>query len=784
MNYKALQKLEFHKVLGRLEGWCGSAWGKERVSDVSPSDNPEAVREELERTTEARRFFDVKGTLWDFGSLPDIREGLYALESGQILEPLELDGFRRTLIFSAAVKGERLPPDEYPALDALRARLFAGTAIARRIEQAVDEKGQIKDSASSLLTKIRGNIRSLEREIPERLRRMVNDDRLDDIVQDRVVTVRNGRFVIPVRSEHLTRREWVLQDRSSSGATSFVEPLELVGENNRLTRERLSEKEESVRILRELTGLLAEHAGEITESLEALGEIDCLIARGKLSAEMKAVSPAIAGGDEIRISGGRHPLLTNEPIPIDVALGGPVKALILTGPNAGGKTVTLKMIGLFQLMAQSGLHVPALDVSLPVFRDIFAVIGDEQSVEENLSTFSSHLKEVGWALERAGAGCLVLVDEVCAGTDPEEGTALACGILKEFMSKGSVCLATSHQSGLKTFATVTPGAENARMVFDERTRTPAFRVEIGMPGKSYALEVAARTGFAERVIDAARGYLSSQARMTERLINELENMKAFLKIERETIEQERKKIETEQQAGAKKLDELKRKKEAALEAAYAEAEEIIEDTRRRCDEILRAAKGVVSLPEAAEVKGELKQVEKKVVRGRPAAAPRRAGRPARREELVSGASLLLRDTGEVVTFVEGPDRKGRATVMLGDFRVTTDARNLLAPEGDLPPERPRERDHSRYILQAKSEAKSEIDLRGLRAVEAIEQLEKEIGTLVLAGAKEARVIHGIGTGALMKAVHEFLAGNTFIVRFESCDLRQGGIGATRIILSE
>ncbi len=784
MNYKAIQKLEFPKIVSRLQDYCGSEAGRGYAAEMTPITDVETIKEALAQTTESRRFADTKGTLWDFRSMPDLDEPMYKLENGQVLEPFELDAFKKALLFAADVKGERLPPGEYPTIDELRSRLYAGTAIARAIDRAIDEKGQLKDSASPLLSKTRKNIRELEREIPDNLRRLVNEPSMDSIVQDKIVTVRNGRFVISIRSESLTRGQWVLQDRSSSGASSFVEPFELVSENNKLTRERLAEKAEALRILRDLSASLAEHADEIGDSVDSLGELDSLLARGRFSAALGAVEPEITTGDEVRIVGGRHPLLTSEPIPIDVSVGGPIKTLILTGPNAGGKTVTLKMIGLFQLMAQSGLHVPAVDASLPVFEDIFAVIGDEQSVEDNLSTFSSHLKEVLWSIGRAKPGCLALIDEICAGTDPEEGTALACGILKEIMTRGAVTLATSHHSGLKTFATVTPGAENARMVFNERTRTPAFKVETGMPGKSYALEIAERVGFDAQLLDSAREYLSSQARMTERLIKELEEMKSYLRIERESIEKEKKNIESERTSRTRELDEMKERNEEALRAAYAEAEEILQDTRERCDEILRVAKRAASLPAAAAVKGEIKREETKIAKKQQQARPRRKGRPADPAALKEGERYLLRDTGEEVFLSSKPDKKGRVAVTLGDFRVTTDANNLMLPDADSLPPLPKSRDHTRFILKAKSEARTEIDLRGLRAAEAIDQLEKEIGTLAMAGAKEARIIHGIGTGALLKAVHEYLPTNTFVSRFESCDLRQGGIGATKIYLSE
>lgn len=786
MNYRALQKLEFHKILERLEGFCGSALGRGLVPDMEIFESPEDVRAALAETTEARRFIEEKGNIWGFGAIPDLGEAMRKLDGGQVLEPSELHGFRLALEFAGDAKGAKLDPKKYPVISDVRGRFFVGTALARSIGAAIDEQGLVRDGATPELARIRKKLRELERSIPERLRKLILDSRMDDVVQDRVVTVRNGRFVVPIKSEHLERRSWVLQDRSSSGATSFVEPIELVEENNRITRERLSEKSEVLKILRDLSSALAAHADEIGETLDALGELDLLLARGRFSIHLNAVEPEIADGDAIDIRGGRHPLLTGDVVPIDVGLGGEIKTLILTGPNAGGKTVTLKLVGLFQLMAQSGLHVPARSgTKLPVVSDVFAVIGDEQSVENNLSTFSSHLMEIRWMLERARKGSLALVDEICSGTDPEEGTALACGILKELMSRGAVCLATSHQSGLKTFASVTPGAENARMVFDEGSSAPVFRVEIGIPGKSYALETARRVGFEERVVSEAREYLSSQARMTERLLAELDEMKAFLDHERESFDRERKKLEIDKREQVKLLDDAREKKEVALRAAYSEAERIVGETRRRCDEILRAAKHAVSLPQAASVKGEIKEVEKKIEKKKP--APRRKGRPAAPEDLKPDAWLRMRDTGEEVQFLSGPDRKGRVQVLLGEFKVSTDARSLVVPEGDMPPARipeKKEKDHTRFILDAKETAKTEIDLRGMRALEAIAALEKEIDNLNLAGAKETRIIHGIGTGALIKAVHEYLPTNPFVRRFETCQLNEGGIGATRIYLYE
>ncbi|HOC92919.1 MAG TPA: Smr/MutS family protein [bacterium] len=784
MIEKAKQRLEFDRIVDRLRGLCGSTRGKEFASSISVSANAADVREELGLTSQCRMFAQEKGGTWDFWSVPDMDLPMRKLSRGEILDPLEIHCFRKVLEFAGSVKGEKIDPVKYPDINECREGLFAGTSVARRIAASVDEMGNVLDGASPALARARRRMRDLEKTIPDRLRSIMNSSKMSVVIQDAVVTTRNDRFVMPIKSEHLSRGQWALQDRSSSGATLFVEPLELISENNELTKERLAVKAEVSKVLRELTSALAEKFTEIDESLEALGELDYLLARGRLSAEMRGIEPAIADGDAARIRGGRHPLLGDNALPVDVEIGGDIRALVLTGPNAGGKSVTMKMLGLFQLMAQAGLHIPADEgSSLPIYEKVFAVIGDEQSVEKNLSTFSSHLKEIKETLENAGPGSLVLIDEICSGTDPEEGSALACGILKELMTRGAVSLATSHQSGLKTFATATSGAENARMVFDERAGAPAFRVEIGAPGKSYAMEIARRAGLKEDVLTSAQGYLSNQARMAERLLAELEEMKSFLGMERESMRAERLRLESEKAEHAAKLDQERGAAEERMRKAYEEAEKAVEETRKKCREILKEASEAKGLPGVARVKGELTEIKRIVTEKKPAPVPRE--RPVTPESLSPEKWYRLIDSGSPVRYLEGPDKRGRVKVMLGDFRMSVDLANL-SEAGDIPrrassiaPD-----DYATHIINAKGRARNEIDIRGMRAAEAIESLENEISSLNMAGAAEARIIHGIGTGALMKAVHEHLAINPFVKRFEFCESRQGGMGATNIYLAD
>lgn len=786
MNSKTIQKLEFQKVMKKLSGLCGSAWGKQAVLEMPVYDEPDDVRDALAETTEAKRFIDVEGLLWDFGALPDMREGLLKIEGGRVLEPAELAGFMKSLDFAASVKGAKVDADAYPRIQELRARLFAGTRIARRIKESIDAGSDtVRDSASPALAKTRRKIRNLEQQIPGRLRKMLASAEMENVVQDRVVTIRNGRFVIPLKSEQAARGSWVLQDRSATGSTSFVEPLELVEENNSLIRERLSEKAEVLRILRELSRMLSARYAEIEDSMLALGELDCLLARGRLSIEMNAVEPKINESGVIEIRSGRHPLLTGDVMPVNLALGGEIRALLLTGPNAGGKTVTMKMAGLFLLMAQAGLHVPAEeDTTLPVMEGVYVVIGDEQSIENNLSTFSSHLAEISSILEYAGQDSVVFIDEICSGTDPEEGAALACGVIRELMERGATCMATSHHSGLKNFAADTPGAENARMIFDEKQGRPAFQVEIGMPGQSYALEIAAQAGLSDRIIQSAREYISEQTKMTEKLLADLQEMKSFVSIERMAIDREKKKLEHERESQQQAASDAQREREEILNKTFAEAERIIEETKDRCMLIMNAARKAASLPQTAMVKGAVKKTRKKVAKKKKKAL----GRPGAVDpaKLKPDMELLMKDSSETVRFREGPDRKGRVKVMLGDFMLSTTLDNLALPGADARPKpyipraktKPRA-DYEKYLDKARESAKSRIDLHGMRVLEAKEVLDREIDNLNVAGAGEVTIVHGIGSGALMKFVHEYLDKSPFITRYESCSIGRGGIGATK-----
>lgn len=786
MNEAAIDRLEFDKALDRLEGFCGSPGGRALVGEMTISLDAQQVRRRLGETSEARNFLEKQPPQWEFGALPDIAVIFKKIGAGALLEPAELHGVRMLLEFSQTVRDTSPDKTKYPTIAGIISGLFTAPDIAKEISKAVDAEGNVLDSASVELARARRRIRRLEQEIPGSLRTFANNPSNSEIMQERIVTVRNGRFVVPVRAERARGDRFVLQDRSASGSTSFVEPLQIVEQNNALVEERIAERNEILAILRRLTVRVEERADEIAPLGAALASLDLLLARGRLSVDMRGCEPAITGGDEIKICAGRHPLLEGNPVPIDISLGGGARALVLTGPNAGGKTVALKMVGLFQLMAQTGLHVPALDgTTLPVFRDIFAVIGDEQSIERSLSTFTSHLRDISEIMSGAGARCLVLIDEICSGTDPQEGTALSCSILKRLMDRGAVCMATSHHGGLKTFAAITPGAQNARVLFDESRGEPRFIVEIGAPGKSHALEIALRAGIGADVIEGARGYLDAQTVMAEKMIAELEHLKGALAVERDALDREKKDIEADRKRAERELSEAEKQRNATLAKAMTEAETLIEQTRSRLRALLDRAHTAAELPQQAAIKGEMTKIREKVKTVAEKVSSRN-GRAVKAGDLKPDAVLILRDTGQQVRLISGPDRKGKVKVLLGDMPMTTGLRNLGAPDGPLKPAPIKKSlgNYESYILDAKDRARASIDIRGLRALEAIEVLENEILTLNVAGQKQCLIIHGIGTGALIKAVHEHLSSNSYVTRFEPAPLNQGGIGATIIFLGD
>lgn len=780
---KSLHRLEFDRVIEAICGRCRTEAGQERVRELTPGRTVEGVRAEIARTTQMRGFLEERRPGWDPGIAPNIRAGLKKLQSGRTLEPEELLTFARLLELGESVRKTRVDEARYPTVAAFTSLFFTDPPFRRAICRAVDETGEIRDNASPDLLKIRKKIKRLERDVPKRLKNWMEDESHGEFLQSKLVTIRNGRFVVPVRAEFVSRQSWILQDRSGSGATAYVEPLEILQENNALANLRIQEKREIYRLLRHYTDELFFRLVDLEASVDALGRLDALMAKAEWCGQAGAVSPEIVSGDRIRIVGGRHPLLGDAAVPVDVEVGGEVRSLVITGPNAGGKTVCMKTVGLFQCLAQAGLQVPAEEgTELPIFNRIVTILGDEQSIEKNLSSFTSHLMELKEAVEESGEGALVLIDEICSGTDPDEGSALACGVVEWLIGRGAASVVTSHMSRLKAFAAATPGALNASMRFDEGLSTPLFTLEAGTPGKSYALEIARRLGLPQKLLGAAGNFLDEGKRMTEKLLSDLENLKSVLFAEKTALEKEKEKVDRQREAAERKKKEVEDEKRRLVARACEEANELLEDTRRKCEEIFRRARESATLPQRASVKGEIKKETKKVAEVEKKQLPK--GRPVRPEELEPDAWLQLRDTGEMGQYDSGPDRRGNVRLIIDGLPMVVSMENVALPDRPAPAKKYRKRDHERFVLAAMEASSGEIDLHGLRVKEALKVLEKKLETLHLAGADRVRVVHGIGTGALMKAVQEYLGEHVLVRRYEPGTVSEGGIGVTVVFLAD
>src|SRR5690606_15757772 len=503
ISQESMRILEFDRIRERLAALAQSEPGRALCLALQPLFDREGVAR-LQAETRAATELLARGLRPPLGGLSDVRPLVDRASRGAVLFPEEIVRVRATLGASAQMRAfleEAGPPEP---LAPLAERLIRRPELERAIDRCVDENGDVLDSASDELARLRQRQREVQARIRQHLERLVHDHRMQDVLQESLVTVRNGRYVVPVRAERRADVPGVVHDQSASGNTLFIEPLAVVELNNRLRRLEAAEAEEIRRILTSLSRRIAEDGAALAPAVESLAQLDLIFARARLGFEMNAVEPVLNGEGRLRLGGARHPLLAPPVVPIDLWLGDAFHVLVITGPNTGGKTVALKTVGLLALMCQSGLQVPARQAELPVFRAIYADIGDEQSIEQNLSTFSSHMRRVIPMLEEAGPEDLVLLDEVGAGTDPDEGAALAEAILEHLRQRGARVVATTHYSQLKGYAYLTEGVENASVEFDAETLQPTYRLQIGLPGRSNALEIAARLGTPPEVIERAR----------------------------------------------------------------------------------------------------------------------------------------------------------------------------------------------------------------------------------------------------------------------------------------
>ena len=589
MEEKTLQKLEYREIIAMLVERCTSQLGKELAAQLKPSLDLEEIKQSLSETTQAKEILRLYPD-FSLGGVRDIRRCLNKVKIGGMIEPSDFLEIADTLFASNRLKrffqGEQ--GQKYDLLAAYCTDLPNLSRLEQEIKQKITEEGEVSDAASPELSRIRKQLRSLRGKVRDRLESMLKSPEIQKYLQDPLMTIRDERYVLPVKQEYRAQVPGLVHDQSASGATLFIEPLAVVEINNEIRRYEAKEKSEVMRILRQMSQLVAAHEQELQDIIYALTQVDFILAKGKLSNDLDCGEPLMNNQGYLKIVQGRHPLLKGEVVPITVYLGKTYDILIITGPNTGGKTVALKTVGLFVLMAQSGLHVPAqTGTELSVFTGVYADIGDEQSIEQSLSTFSSHLTNIVDILDKADSRSLVLLDELGAGTDPTEGAALAMAILEYLIDVKAKIIATTHYSELKSFAFNKERVENASVEFDVNTLRPTFRLLIGIPGKSNAFAISQRLGLKKEIVERARGFLSQEEVRTADLIANLETNQLLAEKERQEA-QSLKRNAQELLAQVKKRElELKEKEQTIIQKAQLEALNIVADVRRESESILK-----------------------------------------------------------------------------------------------------------------------------------------------------------------------------------------------------
>lgn len=787
MNSKALKTLEYDKILEQLRLKCGCCVSRELASALLPFDELDDVKSELDLTGEAESYFLRTGAS-PVDDFPDMRSCLKRVNAVLHLSCGELLSVARCLkaIRFAQEQLVRERPAENgeqqtERLQNLAGGLMAHRAIEEEIQRCILSEDEVADAASPALSRIRRHMKLTNEKVRSKLNDMIHSSTYSKYLQDALVTIRNGRFVVPVKQEFRQNIPGLIHDQSGTGATLFIEPSAIVELGNEYKKLVMEEAAEVERILIELTEMIKPSANDIYQDLLTLGEIDLCFAKAKLAREMKAVCPKLNDEGRITIKKGRHPLISREKVvPIDIWLGDEFTTLIVTGPNTGGKTVTLKTLGLFTLMAQAGMFVPAnVGTELAVFREVFADIGDEQSIEQSLSTFSSHMKNIVGILDEADESSLVLLDELGAGTDPVEGAALAMSILEELHSRGCRTAATTHYSEIKAFALTREGMQNASMEFDVDRLCPTYRLFIGIPGKSNAFEISKRLGMSDYIIENAREYLTKQDVDFETVLSQAEGEKVKAELEREKAEDarreldalradmraERKRFETEKAELRVKAKEEARK---VIADAKREMEAVIMQIRAMKDVDQRAADRVIqqARDKAREMDKELYETpqEQRMIEG---SAPKFVT-PGQTVKIVSldkeGTVIGKAKNGEV------PVQVGiiKLNVRLDDLREVQDNKNAKASV--------------KVEFAANNTVGLELDIRGMMVDDAKPVVDRYLDDCRRQGLTEVSIIHGKGTGALRAGIQNHLKGHPRVKAFRNGNYGEGDFGVTVVTL--
>ncbi len=787
MNQKALSSLEYPKIIERLTEKASSPMGKELCRKLQPSTNINRIRLMQTQTKDALTRLFQKGSV-SFGSVKDIRGSLKRLEIGSSLGIMEILSVCALLENTSRVKaysrGDRsdLPSD---SLDSMFEQLAPLTPLSSEIRRCILSEDEISDDASPALRQVRRNMKVTNDRIHTQLSGLVNGN-ARTYLQDSVITMRNGRYCIPVKAEYKGQVPGMIHDQSSTGSTLFIEPMAVVKLNNDMRELELQEQKEIEIILAGLSEQIAEEREAIALNLELMVQLDFIFARAGLAMDMNGSEPVFNEEGRVLLKKARHPLIPKKKVvPIDIRLGDDFDLLIITGPNTGGKTVSLKTVGLLTLMGQAGLHIPALDRSeLAIFHEIYADIGDEQSIEQSLSTFSSHMTNIVSFLEKADSRSLVLFDELGAGTDPTEGAALAISILSYLHDKGIRTMATTHYSELKVYALSTPGVENACCEFSVETLRPTYRLLIGIPGKSNAFAISSKLGLSDQIIERAKEQISEQDESFEDVLSSLEENRVTIENERLEIARYKEEIKTLKAQLESRQEKLDAQRDRILRQANEEAHKVLEEAKEYADQTMKLFhKFQKNNVDTSAVERERQELRKRMNKAEKNMSDRQETKKPKKlltaKDIRPGDSVKVLSMNLKGTVGSRPDSKGFLFVQMGIIRSKVHLSDLeLVDEPVITTPSLQKTGAGKIRMSKSASVSTEINLLGRTVDEAIAELDKYLDDAYIAHLKSVRIVHGKGTGALRKGIHDYLRRQKHVSSFRLGEFGEGDAGVT------
>ncbi len=795
ISEKSAQTLELHKIMERVAAHTSFGAGAEIAREWLPTTDLDEARIWQRETAEARELLEQNSSI-SMGGARDVREVVLNAQRGVIIEPNVLLDIRYTLRRGTTLKrmlGHM--KGHFPLLAEIASEVEECNDLQEAIARSIDDNAEVMDTASPRLAIIRRDLKQAFERLQSKLNRIVQSKANAPLLQEHIVTMRNGRYVVPLKAEHKGKIKGIVHDSSSSGATLFIEPLDTVELNNKWRELQLDEEKEILRILRELTEAIGGQAENIARTVEVLGYLDFTFARARYAEELNAVQPELLGftprpnghpGSTIDLKGARHPLLKGRIVPIDVEFGDDTWALVVTGPNTGGKTVSLKTVGLLTLMAQSGLQLPADSARLSVFEGIFADIGDEQSIEQSLSTFSAHMTNIISILRECNNRSLVILDELGAGTDPAEGSALARAILTYLVQRGVTCMVSTHHPELKVYSVETHGVRNASVEFDLETLAPTYRLIIGVPGRSNALQIARRLGLPEDIINAAREMVATEDLAADDLLDEIQRTRVEIREAHEEIEQLREELAAKREELTARLDKIEDERRDILAAARRNAEGELDEFRK---ELKRLRREMQSAKMPLETVHALQAAVDKLSEWTQEPLDDDAIDMPEDIDWIPklGDTVWLETLNSEGVITELDDKE--AQVQVGNLRVRAKYRDMRKRTRSEKRATERERGRKRsYAPSSDPRPKAEspgleLDLRGDRVETALEKLDRYVDAAYTAGLPFGRIIHGKGTGRLRTAVRDYLSSHPLIAKIEEGRPNEGGNGVTIIHLA-